>query len=223
MLKQWIKKYQVFLFDFDGLLVNTEQLHYAAYKKMCHQRGFNLDWSFSRYLLAAHFESTGLEKQIYEKFPGLKNQEPNWPILYGEKKRAYMELIEKDVSLMPGAASFLELLFSSQATVCVVTHSPFKQIQRISGQHPILRNIEHWITREHYKHPKPHPECYLKAMETFKADPKNVIGFEDSPRGLKALKQSGAQSVWICPDDHPALDLEHAQDIWRYQSLQELL
>ena len=31
----WIKKYQLFLFDFDGLLVNTEEMHFLAYKQMC--------------------------------------------------------------------------------------------------------------------------------------------------------------------------------------------
>ena len=69
---QWIYKYQLFLFDFDGLLVDTESLHYQAYINMCATRGFDLTWNFHRYSEAAHHESTGLRDQIYAEFPKLK-------------------------------------------------------------------------------------------------------------------------------------------------------
>ena len=39
---EWIHHYQLILFDLDGLLVNTEQLHYQAYKNMLQARGFSL-------------------------------------------------------------------------------------------------------------------------------------------------------------------------------------
>src|ERR1700722_3484515 len=103
---QWIHQYQLFLFDFDGLLVNTEEIHYLAYKKMFSDRGIHLNWSFSRYCQAAHYQAEGLRDQVYAEFPQLHVMEPDWKVLYAEKKRAVLALInEGAVQLMPGVDS----------------------------------------------------------------------------------------------------------------------
>ena len=83
---RWIHQFQLFLFDFDGLLVNTEELHFLAYKKMCSNRGFNFDWSFERYCESANYIADLLKHELYEKFPLLYEMEPSWDVLYAEKK-----------------------------------------------------------------------------------------------------------------------------------------
>ncbi len=55
---KWIHDFQLFLFDFDGLLVDTEGLHYAAYVNIMAARGYRLDWSFAEYSQMAHLNST---------------------------------------------------------------------------------------------------------------------------------------------------------------------
>src|ERR1700733_13424255 len=166
MSLDWIHKYQLFLFDFDGLLVNTEELHFAAYVAMCKQRGFALNWSLARFFEAAHFSATGLRDAIYAEQPLLREQEPRWEVLYAEKKEAYMRLLASgNLSLMPGVASLLEELERAKIKRCVVTNSPQEQVELIRNALAPLRSIPHWITREQYQKPKPDPECYLKAIE----------------------------------------------------------
>jgi len=204
---QWISHYQLFLFDFDGLLVNTEHLHYQAYQTMCTQRGYHLDWDFHRYSQAAHHNATDLRDQIYQAFPALQAEEPQWSILYEEKKQAFVSLIKKGAAqLMPGVAILLSALQDAAIKSCVVTHSPTLLIHLIRQQHAILNTIPHWITREDYSHPKPHPECYELAIQRFASSTDQVIGFEDSPRGLKALSATRATPVLICPPDSSYLD-----------------
>ncbi|MBS0272792.1 MAG: HAD family phosphatase [Proteobacteria bacterium] len=204
---QWISQYQLFLFDFDGLLADTERLHYQAYLNMCAQRGFQLNWSFHRYSEAAHHKSTDLRDQIYAEFPDLKAQEPDWQVLYEEKKHFFLELIEHGtVPLLPGVADLLFALQKMQIKRCVVTHSPTSLIKRIRQQNPVLDTIPHWITREDYTHPKPHPECYQLAIAKYAQPYDRIIGFEDSPRGLQALIETNAKSVLICPPDSPYLE-----------------
>lgn len=203
---QWIYYYQLFLFDFDGLLVNTEQLHYQAYIKMCAQRGFKLPWSFYRYSEAAHHKATGLRDQIYLEFPALKEQEPNWDVLYEEKKAAFLHLLHEGAAqLMPGVQVLLQALQDANIKRCVVTHSASPLVSLIRQQNPILNTIPHWIMREHYTQPKPHPECYLTAIHQLAQAGDRIIGFEDSPRGLKALLETQATPVLICPPDYPYL------------------
>lgn len=219
----WIHNYQLFLFDFDGLLVNTEELHYFAYKKMCSARGFNLDWNFNRYCQAAHYDATGLRDQIYNYLPELQTQEPNWDILYAEKKQAILDLIaEGAVHLMPGVEKLLKALQDADIKRCVVTHSPDSLINAVRKQNPLLDSIPNWITREHYSHPKPHSECYLTAIERFAKPEDRVIGFEDTPRGLQALLGTRAKAVLICRAQYPEIPEYIAKGALHYPSLENI-
>ncbi|MBS0655353.1 MAG: HAD hydrolase-like protein, partial [Verrucomicrobia bacterium] len=56
----WISHYQLFLFDLDGLLVNTEETHYRAYARMCRDRGFTLPWDFPAYFRIAQSHSDAI-------------------------------------------------------------------------------------------------------------------------------------------------------------------
>ena len=194
----WIHHYQLFLFDFDGILVDTEELHYQAYLKICADRGFELPWDRATYMSYALYSATGVKEGVYGALPQLERQEPSWDVLYQEKKRAYFQLLQDEaVSLMPGVESLLTALENSGIKRCVVTHSPSEQIQLIRKQNPVLDSIPHWITREHYSQPKPSPECYQKAISCHKTTNDRVIGFEDSPRGLKALLGTDADAVFV--------------------------
>lgn len=200
---KWISHYQLFLFDFDGLLVNTEYLHYQAYQTMCAQRGYVLEWDFPHYSQAAHHNATDLRDQIYATFPRLQQEEPNWAILYEEKKQAFISLIKQGAAqLMPGVADLLFALEKAQIKRCVVTHSATALITIIREQHAALQTIPHWMTREDYTHPKPNPECYQLAIDRLASSTDQVIGFEDSPRGLKALAGTRAVPVLVCAPDY---------------------
>jgi beta-phosphoglucomutase len=203
----WVKKFDLFLFDFDGLLVNTEELHFMAYRKMCQARGFDLRWSMAQFFAAAHFDASGLKEAIYREFPGLFQQEPRWEVLYGEKKTLYQRVLEEEkLELLPGVAHVLEAVQDKKR--CVVTNSSLAQITLIRDKIALLNTIPVWFTRESYTEPKPHPECYLKAIGALGKAGDRVIGFEDSVRGLKALEGAGvATRVLICPPDHPQLKL----------------
>jgi beta-phosphoglucomutase len=219
----WFNSFQLVLFDFDGLLVNTENLHFGAYVAMCKKRGFDLSWDFDRFLQAAHFESTGLRDAIYAEFPVLYSQEPRWEVLYAEKKQAYMNLLASgQLKLMPGVERMLQALENSKTKCCVVTNSPAEQVAFIKCALPALNSIPHWITREHYLKAKPDPESYLTAITKF-ADPNDrIIGFEDSFRGLKALLGAGAKGVMICHSSHPQFRMFSLNDVPHFQSFEHI-
>lgn len=220
----WIDKFQVFLFDFDGLLVNTEHLHFEAYLKMCKDRGYVLDWSFARFLEIAHLSSEGLKNEIYKRFPKLLQEEPDWKVLYEEKKAAYMHLLgQGSLQLLPGVKEVLEALKQKGIKRAVVTNSTKAQTELIKKALPVLATIPLWITREDYKAPKPDPECYRKAIEWLVEKGDSAIGFEDSTRGIQALLGAGVKNVvLICPPDHPQLEHEALPDVPYFTSFEEI-
>ena len=85
----------------------------------------------------------------------------------------------------------------------IVTHSPKEQVDLICANLPILQTIMHRITREDYKEPKPSSECYELAIQCYGDERDRIIGFEDSLRGLFALKGTRALPIWICSKEHP--------------------
>ncbi|MBS0626080.1 MAG: HAD family phosphatase [Verrucomicrobia bacterium] len=216
---KWIDDFQLFLFDFDGLLVNTEHLHFQAYVDMMAGQGFVLNWSFAQFCEVAHLNSTALREALYAQFPGL---DPNWEPLYAKKKRLYLELLASGkVELMPGAAELLKALEKKGIRRCVATNSFLEQIELIRSQVPILKSVPHWITRELYSKAKPDPECYLKAIQLYGKVGDRIIGFEDSVRGIQALRQTPALPVLICSSHHPLLEMA-TEGAVHFESLDEI-
>lgn len=183
-------------------------------------RGVDFSWDFERYCQAAHYDAHALRNQMYSEFPLLHELEPRWEVLYAEKKQALRKLLEQGaVHLMPGAEKLLLELQKAGIKRCVVTHSPDDIVALIRQKNPILNTIPSWITRENYSHPKPHSECYLKAIELMAKPGERIIGFEDTPRGLTALIGTSAKPVLICRAKYPEIPSFLQRGVKHFSSL----
>lgn len=216
----WIHDFQLFLFDFDGLLVDTEHIHYQAYVNVLAQRGHSLSLSFANFCELAHLNATAWKEALYASVPHL---EPNWSLVYHEKKEEYLHLLGVGkIELMPGAEKLLRALSDANIERCVVTNSIFEHTKLISSRIPALKTIPHWITRESYEKPKPDPECYLKAIELYGKKGDRIIGFEDSIRGYRALSETIAFPVLICPSHHPLLEIALERKGVHFESFEKI-
>jgi beta-phosphoglucomutase len=217
---KWIHQFQLFLFDFDGLLVDTENVHYQAYVNALAKRGYVLDWSFLKFCQAAHLNAEALKEALCAEIPDLSL---DWNLFYQEKKKAYLELVSGGkVRLMPGAEKLLRALEKEKIRRCVVTHSAHEHVALIRSQIPALQTMPHWITREDYEKPKPDPEGYLKAIQLYGKQGDRIIGFEDSLRGLEALKGTPALPVLVCSSSHPLLHLALEGEVVHFESLEQI-
>ena len=201
----WILEYSPIFFDFDGLLVNTEHLHFQAYQKMLEINGISFPWDFSTFCSIAHKSSEGLREAITSRAPDIVSKK-TWEALYEEKTHQYINLLEEGkLELMPGAQTILEIVRIGRIPHAVVTNSTRTQTDLIRKKIPILNDIPHWITREDYQNPKPSPDAYLKAIEVLGKSDK-MLGFEDSIRGVWALESASITPILICSPDHPQME-----------------
>lgn len=220
----WISNYQLFLFDLDGLLVNTEELHYRAYVRMCEGRGFQLPWDFSTYFRIAQSDSDAIQRHMYSQFPDLHRQEPRWSVLYEEKKRAFLDILTSEPSpLLPGVEELLSVLAERKVKRAVVTHSARAFVAEIKRQNPVLDTIPNWFCREDYALPKPNPDGYLKAIDALAAKDDRIIGFEDSLRGMKALMATRAMPIFVNAIDEETCRMFAGQGIRVFRTLEEFL
>jgi len=213
----WIVKYSPIFFDFDGLLADTEPLHHKAYQILLNNHGFSLSWDLSYYTSLAHKSAVALRDAISEQFSQLL-REHSWEELYEEKQKIYTTLVKKGgVKLMAGAAEVLKVVSAANIPHAVVTNSILQHVSIVRKQLPQLQKIKHWITREAYCNPKPAPDCYFKAMEVVgKSD--NMLGFEDSLRGVQALSRASITPVLISSLLPSQLDLDGVCDLSVYPS-----
>ncbi len=219
----WILNYQLYLFDLDGLLVNTEEIHFEAYRTMLKNRGYRLPWDFAKYFSIAQQDAEAPKRYIYAEFPELQKEEPDWSVLYAEKKSSFQALLEvMPAPLMPGAADFLQKIADEKKKRAVVTHSPLPFVEALKRKNPTLHQIEHWITREDYNQPKPAPDGYLKAIEQLASPDDQVIGFEDSSRGLRSLMQTRATPILINSFDEKLKNEFRDKGVKVYSSFNEL-
>lgn len=212
----WIRNFDLFLFDFDGLLVDSEPLHFRAFLEMLRINYCHSDLQFAHYLELAHANSIALRDHTYAAFPDLYQQKPDWEMVRREKNAIYQELLKTEpLTLLPGVELLLESLQKNDKKRCVVTNSPSAQVELIKSNLPILNSIPYWITREQYVHPKPSPEGYLKAIAMLAAPTDRMIGFEDSTKGLRALKQTPARALLITSRTDISKDVEHYPSLLR--------
>lgn len=219
-----IESHDLFMFDLDGLLVNTEELHYLSYKRMLERHGFHLLWDFETYFSIAQKDSEAVKHQILQLFPDVLKFASDWKDLYNQKKALLVEILkENPVSLLPGAELFLHLLKEKQKKMCVVTHSTKEVVEVLRHKNPELETIPFWFCREDYQDPKPSPDGYLKAIEVLANESDAVIGFEDSFRGMQALIQTRAKPVLINGFDHKMREQFHKDGLLTFSSFNEIL
>ncbi len=207
-------------FDFDGLLVDTERLHYLAYQEALFNWKCPLDIDFFTYINLAHDASgNALKEFVTSLYPTLTGK---WDILRSDKLKIYSQLIEDKVVLMPFAEEFLLFLEKNHILSCVVTNSLKKDTETIKKRLPLLNMIPNWITREDYHYPKPHPDGYLTGLKIHpKISPNETIGFEDTLKGIEALKAAKIPPILICDPKHP--QLKNATGIPYIPSFKELI
>lgn len=191
-----MNNWQIFLFDFDGTLVDSEPLHHLAYKKTCEEFGFPLDKDLSSYCLLAHQSSDSLRRYLENQCFAHKKIQLNWEVFYQRKKKRVLETIASGpVFLALGAESFLQYLLEWDITLGVVTQSSLELVQMFQDRIPILKKIRCWVTREDYKHAKPSADGYHVALQ--KLGNGKAIGFEDSIKGMQALLNAKLDAIMV--------------------------
>ena len=188
---------ELYLLDLDGLLIDTEKLHYQAYREMCRHHGGHLPWSFEQYAAVSQ-SAQSLEIAILTAVPQLQRGGLSWYQLYQHKQDIVRSLIARgNIGWMPGAENLLRWLDTHGAVRCVVTNSSQLLVPLLQDQCPLLKTIPKWFTREMYLESKPAPDGYLTALRWHGIDPKGALGFEDSLKGMRSLCAAKVEGVWV--------------------------
>lgn len=179
-----IFNFELYIFDLDGTILNTEYYHYSAYKKQAPTL------TYTQYQEIFH-DST--QKQLFI----LKNK-----ICKKKKEKDFNELYKNNFSYVEGFLTFLNQLILKNKEICVVTDSSKDRCNFIKSLHPELINIKHWITKDDVRISKPNNEGFLTAISYFNKPLKDIIIFEDSYTGYQAIENINVSKVFIGDSDY---------------------
>lgn len=182
------------IFDFDGVLVDSEPLHEEAIKRVAATCGWVMtkdhfhqmigkgdDHAFE--LLARDHKATVTPAQVSE--------------MCEEKHRECLKLIrEGRFAVQPGAETLVQTV-SAQRPTAVCSGSRREVVcgmLEASGLMPFMRTV---VTHEDVVKTKPDPEGYLLAATRLAARPEKCLVIEDSPTGIRAGKAAGMRVVAV--------------------------
>lgn len=180
---------KLILLDFDGTLADTRQANARAYIEALGEVGITLseDEYLERYF--------GVRCMEFMRSVGIASDEE-----IARLRRRKIELYPRhfgSVVLNTPLWEWCRMMRRMDSKVWIVSTGHIDNIRNVMRYLKLEEGIDGIISGDDVQHPKPSPECFLRAMEIEGATPAETIIFEDSQVGLEAARRSGAQYVAV--------------------------
>ncbi|ALM08090.1 beta-phosphoglucomutase [Sediminicola sp. YIK13] len=183
-----------FIFDLDGVIVDTAKYHYLAWKKLANELGFE----FSEEQNEA-FKGVSRKRCLQillelGEVDATKEQFDNWMI---EKNEDYLSYIEKmDASeILPDVPKILDFLKANNIPMALGSAS--KNAIPILKKVGLLSYFKVVVDGNNVTKAKPDPEVFLLAAKDIGVEPTDCVVFEDALAGIQAANSAGMTSIGI--------------------------
>lgn len=204
--------YQAIIFDFDGVIINSEPLHFQAFKVITDMLGIDMDRQ--TYLQ----EYMGFSDQVvFKKLLEIHNLDATkYPVewLTQQKGKQYAALVSS-LDPCPGVVQLVEAANKKNLPLAICSGATRIDIDTVLSTSSVKKIAHHFqliVSANDVVNSKPDPSCYLLAAEKLNIDPKNCIAIEDSPVGLTAAKGANMYTIGV-KTTYPAEQLKMADII----------
>jgi HAD superfamily hydrolase (TIGR01509 family) len=186
------------LFDLDGVLVDSREMHYIALNKAL--ASIDEKYVIEKEEHLSTFDGLPTTKKL-KKLTELKGLPENlYDKVWSLKQKSTVDAINEQHTPDFRLISIFKKLKSLGLKMCVCSNSIRETTRMILIRKGLMEFMEFYVTNEDVMNPKPNPEMYLKAMIALNLSPKECIIVEDSHIGRKAALSSGA---FLCAVRNP--------------------
>jgi len=183
------------IFDFDGLLMDTESVMLAAWQHEWRQHGLELDVSTfwvnhggdvteDRYLRLAAAVGPSFDRAASHA-----------------RRTAYRDELNRQLGLRPGLDGWLRDAHAAGLRLAVASSSPRRWVHRLLAGIGREADFEVFACGDEVAQPKPSPEVYLLALDRLGIAAGQAAAVEDSPHGAAAARAAGLRCIAI-PNPH---------------------
>lgn len=201
------------IFDFDGVIVDTEPLHYAAFQRTLEPLGLHFTWQEYVETYIGFDDRDAFKHAFSTKGRTLCQDELN--SLIKSKAVFFTEVIGTGVSAYPGVLDLILDLHANKFPLAICSGALRSDIDPILAMLDISDCFDVIVTADDVAASKPDPECYLLAFERLQSAHKNnfsknaTIAIEDTPAGISSAKTAGLM-VCAVTNSYPAARLDQA-------------
>jgi beta-phosphoglucomutase len=193
------------IWDVDGTLVDTAELHFQAWQAVCREKGRE----FTRSDFAATFGQRNPE--IIRTLFGEQFTPQEIADLGDRKEVLYRDAAKNGVELLPGARQLVEDLHRARFAQAIGSSAPPANLELILRLTGIARFFEVIISSEDTQRGKPDPQVFLLAADRLGVASPHCVVFEDAVAGVQAARAGGMKCVAVrCVGHHSEESLRQA-------------
>ena len=201
-----MSKFEAVIFDLDGVITDTAEYHYLAWKQLGEELGIEFDREFNETLKGVS------RMDSLERILALGNRQNDFTleekeVLATKKNDHYVTLIQnvspKDI--LPGIEQFLKDLRAGGYKIAMASAS--KNAFAVTDSLELNDYFDHIVDAAKVVCSKPDPEVFLKAANFIGVEPSKCIGIEDAAAGVTAINDAGMYAIAIGTDE----GLNHAK------------
>ena len=185
---------KAFIFDLDGVIVDTAKYHYLAWRKIADQLGIDFTLEHNELLKGvSRIRSLDIILEL-GKINASQADKTKWLIQKNEDYLSY--LVDMDASeILPGVLPILEFLKKQNQLIALGSAS--KNARPILEKTGTLIYFDAIVDGNDVTNAKPDPEVFLTAARLLSVKPEDSIVFEDSVAGIQAANIGGMISIGI--------------------------
>lgn len=195
------------IFDMDGVIVDSEPVHFAADCKLLKDRfDIDLDYEYYREFIGSTV------KKMWESFrKTYKLYGYTWEELSGMADMILENMIsEKGYPEIKGVSDIVKDLKGKGYVIAVASSSSMKAIINNLKTIGILEYFDAIVSGMEMENPKPAPDIFLKAAERLNVNPRECIVIEDSRNGVSGAKAAGMACLGFINPNSGNQDLSEA-------------
>jgi len=212
------------LFDFDGILVDSEPLHYRAFTEVLDPLGMGFPWKeyVETYM---GFDDRDAFREAF-RAKGTALDEANLGKLVAAKSEAFLRGLRDGVTAYPGAVPLIETLYAAGIPLALCSGALRSDIDPILAHLGVAHRFDVFVSADDVRRSKPDPESYAVAFarlseryDMLLTAPEKSVAVEDTPAGIRSAKGAGLR-VLAVTNSYGAGELADAD--WVVGSLEDV-
>ncbi len=183
-----------FIFDMDGVVIDSNPFHKIAWEKFLKGQGITFDDQLFDNVLSGRTGPTSL-RMIF----GDDLSQDKLDLYLDEVDSNYQNILRQsdDIKPIAGVHAFLNQITGNGLRLALATSAPVLNIELGLQKLKLENTFEHIVGKVDVSHGKPHPEVYLRSLELLGMVAENCIVFEDSKAGIQSARSAGIKVVGI--------------------------
>lgn len=210
------------IFDFDGVLFDTEPLHWRAFAEVLRPRGIELSWE--RYVseLIGYDDRDVFRCVLKES----NRREGLLDDLIRAKRKVFATLVESEQPApLPGAEQLIAECVRHEVPLAVCSGAACEDIQLFFQRWPVAQHFQVIVTADDVAASKPDPASYRLVLERLEeklkteVPPSAVVAIEDTSAGVEAAAGAGLRVLYVTGGKPVSSE---ASRVFRVNSLQQV-